>query len=1024
MGRCAFQLDGIVTMVDTNRDLIVLQDETGAVALNPQNGVGQLGIQAGQRVSLEGSRCQPYVVGFPKYPYQPSGWDLRPSFEAPTDWGEFHLTRMRGYLNPPVTGEYTFWIASDNSSDLWLSSNRDPAKAKRIAYVGRYGWVAPHEWSHYPSQRSESVLLQAGRSYYIEALQEQTTVGDHLAVAWQGPNLEQSVIETPYLMPWNEKQDLFSPVVTNGILREYWTNFSLGGLTTLSGPKNFESTLAVEDLQVRTRHEGRWPEPLPMTLSRQLSAEENFLWREIQGKVTFTSGDGAVGVLELSDGQTQMQVRVAGSDAEWLRRLRNSTVRVEGVCEGGFDQKGALIPAAVWTVKDMVTPHAVSTPADPVLPGSGQPPFRTSSTNSIPSMMGFYATRGVVTFNDRVFGKDYMFVQEETAAVFVSLKDRNFVNRFEVGRWVELSGSFQPGRNIPTIRPLTVTELGLRSMPEPLMQPTQFPVPPNRDGRWTEAEGVVRSVNSNGSISLMGRDGPLSVWIGRTSNDTLQRYVDAKLRLRGVLSLTIQDAPLLLVPSPEFVDVERESPADRFAIPTGAISNLVAVSAHAPMPHRVKLAGNVTFIGERTFFMQDMTGGIRVHCVEDCKMQVGQSVEVVGFPDINGSIQTLTEALVRPAKDVPKPPPRELDAGEGISFKHAGTLVRITARLIAQRIEDGSQILELQEKQRMFEAELPLDQTELPVYKPGSRLQLVGVCDFATTSATAAGNTSSESPSVGAMKIWLRSPADVVWLSGPPWWTWKHTAALVGTLLSVLLLSLLRIHLLRRRLERHLAFSQQILESQESERHRIAANLHDSLGQNLLVIINQARMAMQPSADESTLRDRLGKISDCASEAIEEVREITHALRPYQLDRLGLTQTIRASVNRAAENNSIRFASHADEIDGLLDKESEIHVYRIIQEAVNNILKHSKATEATVVVKRLPAAVSLSVRDNGLGLDEDRLAENSRHAGHGISGIKERVRILGGTFMVDSRPGLGTTLNVEIPVSSPKNEAA
>src|SRR5262249_14942886 len=207
-----------------------------------------------------------------------------------------------------------------------------------------------------------------------------------------------------------------------------------------------------------------------------------------------------------------------------------------------------------------------------------------------------------------------------------------------------------------------------------------------------------------------------------------------------------------------------------------------------------------------------------------------------------------------------------------------------------------------------------------------------------------------KSAAAGFLRVWLRSPADVVLLRGPPWWTLKRTAMLIGTLLTVLMGALLWVHLLRRRLERQqtarLVFARQVLQGLESERRRIAANLHDSLGQNLLVIKNQVRLAMQTTTDESALRLRLDEISGVASKSIEEARQTTHGLRPYQLDRLGLTQAIRATVSRAAEGGSISFASHTDDIDGIFDQESEIHVYRIVQEAVNNVVKHSAATEA------------------------------------------------------------------------------
>jgi signal transduction histidine kinase len=482
-----------------------------------------------------------------------------------------------------------------------------------------------------------------------------------------------------------------------------------------------------------------------------------------------------------------------------------------------------------------------------------------------------------------------------------------------------------------------------------------------------------------------------------------------------VLSLAIQESPLLLVPSTTYVDVEEEAPGDPFALASCSVSNVFAGDGEMALSHRVKLKGNITLSGGRSFVMQDGSVGVRVESVEHQELPLGQPVEVVGFPTMNGSTHTLTSALVRPIGAVSPVAPHKLDAGDGISFRHSGSLVQVSANLIAQRKKSGRQLLELQENQRVFEAELPFDRPELPPFAPGSRLQVSGVADFVATPGMPSG-VAAESPSTGALKIWLRDPADVVLLSGPPWWSWKYTALLVGSLLLVVALSLLRIQWLRRRLERHLELSRQILESQESERHRIAANLHDSLGQNLLVIKNQARLAMQP-AEDSVRRHRLDEISECASEAIAEVREITYALRPYQLDRLGLSQTIRATVNRAAENSSILFASHADNVDGVFDKESEIHVYRIVQEAVNNILKHSGATEAAVVVKKLAATVSLSVRDNGRGFDAVAVQHSeSPDVGHGLSGIKERTRILGGTFAMDTRVGQGATLSIEIPI--------
>ena len=184
-----------------------------------------------------------------------------------------------------------------------------------------------------------------------------------------------------------------------------------------------------------------------------------------------------------------------------------------------------------------------------------------------------------------------------------------------------------------------------------------------------------------------------------------------------------------------------------------------------------------------------------------------------------------------------------------------------------------------------------------------------------------------------------------------------------------------------------------------------------------MVIVNQAQLAAHSSVNESALRQRLGEISGLAVQAIEEVRQITLDLRPYQLDRLGLTLAIRAMMVRASENSRTQFASHVDDIDKIFDKESEIHVYRIVQEAVNNVIKHSAATEAAVVIKRHPGAVSISVRDNGRGFASVPGAPfHATNGGYGLEGMSERVDILGGSLAVDSQPNQGASLNVQIPV--------
>ncbi len=166
----------------------------------------------------------------------------------------------------------------------------------------------------------------------------------------------------------------------------------------------------------------------------------------------------------------------------------------------------------------------------------------------------------------------------------------------------------------------------------------------------------------------------------------------------------------------------------------------------------------------------------------------------------------------------------------------------------------------------------------------------------------------------------------------------------------------------------------------------------------------------------------LDEISASASHTIQEAREIAYNLRPYQLERFGLTKTLRGICVQAEASSSIRFGTELDVIDGVLSHEAEINLYRIVQEGVNNIIKHSQATEATLTIRRQAQSVSVRLEDNGRGLpaNPQSAALNPQPGGFGLIGIAERARMLGGVYTMDSQPGRGITLRIEIALKEKK----
>lgn len=265
-------------------------------------------------------------------------------------------------------------------------------------------------------------------------------------------------------------------------------------------------------------------------------------------------------------------------------------------------------------------------------------------------------------------------------------------------------------------------------------------------------------------------------------------------------------------------------------------------------------------------------------------------------------------------------------------------------------------------------------------------------------SASAAGGDWAEP---GAMISWIVEP--FFWQTG-----WFRALGFVVAIGIVTAFGWKRVRTVEKRRAAQELFSRRLLDSQEAERRRIAGELHDSLGQNLVLVKNLATMAQQQGNGGP-----LPEISAAVAQALDEVHTISYALRPPELDRLGLAKAIAGMVRRAEEASGIRFTTHL-ELDGALPAGMDIQLFRIAQEAVGNLMKHSGAKSARMEMWRDEAGAHLVVADDGRGFDTSA----DGNAGLGLTGISERVRLLGGRHELSSTPGKGTTLSVLVPCAS------
>jgi len=211
-------------------------------------------------------------------------------------------------------------------------------------------------------------------------------------------------------------------------------------------------------------------------------------------------------------------------------------------------------------------------------------------------------------------------------------------------------------------------------------------------------------------------------------------------------------------------------------------------------------------------------------------------------------------------------------------------------------------------------------------------------------------------------------------------------------------------------------FSRRLINAHEGERQRIAAELHDGLSQSLAIIRQRATICLQAKDDPKRQQEQLEEIAESATAVIDEVRDIIYDLRPVQLDRLGLTNSVREMLDKVGRAHGLAIQQDLDELAGCLPKESENSLYRIVQEAVNNIVRHAHAKQARVRLKLQPGGLRLVIADDGRGFIPDATRDWVTGSGLGLTGIHERTRLLRGELLVESAPQQGTTITVFLPL--------
>jgi len=208
--------------------------------------------------------------------------------------------------------------------------------------------------------------------------------------------------------------------------------------------------------------------------------------------------------------------------------------------------------------------------------------------------------------------------------------------------------------------------------------------------------------------------------------------------------------------------------------------------------------------------------------------------------------------------------------------------------------------------------------------------------------------------------------------------------------------------------------SSRVIAAQEDERRRLSRELHDDAGQNLTnILLGLKRLETLQSLDE--VREKLPVLRDQMAAALDGMRSLAWRLRPSVLDDLGLAAAVRSAVAEFETVSPTKVRMDVAALEARIPGDTEIVLYRVFQEALTNIARHSGAKTARVVARRDEHVLRLSVEDDGEGFDPSTTSQGEH--GVGLFGMAERLALIGGVLTVDSRPGQGTTIVAEIPLN-------
>jgi signal transduction histidine kinase len=617
-------------------------------------------------------------------------------------------------------------------------------------------------------------------------------------------------------------------------------------------------------------------------------------------------------------------------------------------------------------------------------------------------------------------------ILDDTTGGLYLLATANIFAPFRRGDLLEVEGVSDPGGFAPIVIASAARKLGTTNLPPPRAVTYHQLLTGALDAQWVELTGVVRRYippEPNADIwrILVASDGGVVSIRGALPHDP-NLQADAEVRVQAICLYQFNQkrqvlTPILQLTASSSVQVLKPAPANPFAAPVRAANSLLQFSPDVPAGHRIHVRGVVTHAQSGTLvWIRDASAGLRIQTRQKDELKAGDEVDVLGFPAYGSFSPILEEAIFRKAGTSP-PPLALLITNASAAFDHEDDLIQMDAWLSdVQPIMEGIAFT-FHFDDTVFKAtlKLPPNRDGTP-WLPGSRIRVTGICSLIHEDIR---------PMMGvwqpqSFQLLIRSPADLVVLSAPPWWTPQRIIYALGFVCVMLLIaSGVGMALSRRRLNEQ-AHRRQMAETEFSailsERNRVAREIHDTLAQGLAATSVHLRLAKKQNAgDPESWHHHLDVAQQLVRDSLEEARNSIWNMRSQVLETGDLPGALEGILKQMADGTELQTAFAVTGRPRRFAPVIENNLLRVGQEAITNAARHARAQHLKVTLDFGGKQFRLTVRDDGAGFDPAH--PPSSPGGLGLVGMRERASELKGELHLRSAPGQGTEIILTVPLS-------